>query len=119
MWPEGDTEWNEAAAVAAEPLWADAETNWNLPAVDTLSPDAQWGGEQWRDPNAPVIENVEPDPSLDLLDLAPESTQDEMLDVQVEVAPPEGEPEPDPEPPPPNKTMRLGGGRFRPNRNRR
>ncbi len=116
---ERPSKWTQKTATEEQP-WTDQwndETAHNTPLPGMLS--------------EPVVEALEPppDPTLDLLDLSfdtlPAETElappeeDDFLDLKVEVAPPDDEdPPPEPAPEPTNRVLRLGGGRFRPNKNR-
>ena len=104
--------------VAEPPAWAEPDPAW----------EQQWSEAETTTP--PMIVEVEPptdtldvpaDPMLDYLDLDAEAasapTPKELLDLNVEVAPPDDEPPPPapPSAPAPSNVLRLGGRKFRPN----
>ena len=131
--------WTEK--VATEPAWSEWSEQQSLAAQQWNDGDTAYSASAREDDSAPVI-LVEHDPPVDTLDApnndvldfdqpvtsaaAPmQHPDDDFLDLNVEVAPPDDEPEPPaPEPPPPDpepanpRVFRLGGGKFRPNRNR-
>jgi hypothetical protein len=114
---ERPSKWTQKTATEEQPY----TDQWNDETAHTPLPGAM---------SEPVIESIDPppDPTLDLLDLSfdtiPAETslapdEDDFLDLKVEIAPPDDEdPPPEPSPAPTNRVLRLGGGRFRPNKNR-